>query len=275
MRAWIVGIALGLMGASAAAAPPLKPVAADIAYGPDAKQTFDVYAPPRAHRAPILVMVHGGGWRIGDKSSRGVVGAKGEYWVGKGYVFVSANYRLLPDTGVAAQADDVAAALAYVQAHAGEWGGDPTRVVMMGHSAGAHLVALISADPARAAARGAKPWAGSVILDSAVVDVEAVMTRRHLPLYDDAFGTDRADWRTLSPIAQLHGTVPPMLLVCSTTRKDQPCNEANAFAQKARGMGRRAEVSGQALTHREINVTLGEPGAYTQTVDTFVAGLVR
>lgn len=275
MRAWILGVVLALAGAGAAGAETLKPVAADVAYGGDALQTFDVYAPPGAQQAPVLVMVHGGGWRRGDKRSRGVVGAKGEYWVGKGYVFVSANYRLLPDADVAAQADDVAAALAYIEDHAAQWGGDPQKVVMMGHSAGAHLVALLSADPAHAAAKGVRPWAGSVILDSAVVDVEAVMMRRHLPLYDDAFGAGSANWRALSPIAQLSGAAPPMLLVCSTTRKDQPCDEANAFAQKAQGLGRRAEVSGQALTHREINVTLGEPGAYTRTVDAFIAGLVE
>ncbi len=65
---------------------------------------------------------------------------------------------------------DVARALAAVQARAGEWGGDASRVVLMGHSAGAHLVALLSADPTRAAAEGAGPWRSAVVLDSAAID---------------------------------------------------------------------------------------------------------
>ena len=274
-RYGLLGLVLAMVLAGAAQAAPLKPRFADLAYGPDGKQTLDVYVPAGARNAPILVMVHGGGWRIGDKNNRGVVGAKGAYWLAKGFLFVSVNYRLLPDADVSAQAGDVASALAYVEAHAAAWGADPAKMVVMGHSAGAHLVALLSADPELAAAKGAKPWAGTVVLDSAALSVEAVMDRKHYALYDDAFGSNRDTWRALSPIVQLTAAAPPMLLVCSSVRADKPCVEAHAFAEKAHGLGLRAEVSEQALSHRNINVTLGEPSAYTNTVDGFIASVLN
>lgn len=274
-RYGLVGLALAILLAGAAQAGEPKPRLADVAYGPDPKQTLDVYGSAGAKAAPILVMVHGGGWRIGDKTNRGVVGAKGAYWLAKGFLFVSVNYRLLPEADVRAQADDVASALAYIETHAAEWGADPARMVVMGHSAGAHLVALLSADPELAAAHGARRWAGTVVLDSAALNVEAVMDRKHARLYDDAFGTDRDTWRALSPLVQLTAAAPPMLLVCSSVREDKPCVEAHAFAKKAQGLGVRADVSEQALSHRNINVTLGEPGAYTATVDGFVASVVK
>lgn len=246
---------------------------ADLAYGSDPAQRVDVYAPAGATRAPVLVMVHGGGWRHGDKASPGVVQNKAARWLPRGFVLVSVNYRMLPQAGVAQQAEDVARALAFVQARAGDWGGDASRVVLMGHSAGAHLAALLAADPARVQHAGGKPWLGTVALDSAATDVESVMTRRHLPLYDTAFGEDPATWRALSPLRQLTPQATPLLLVCSSTRRDHPCAQADAMAAAMARLGRPATVQAQALSHREINVDLGLPGAYTLAVERFLAGL--
>ncbi len=133
----------------------------DVPYGNDPLQRMDVYLPPAAARpsagprAPILFMVHGGAWRTGDKAMERVVQEKVARWVPLGFVLVSVNYRLLPDTGVALQAHDVATALATVQQRAAQWGADGTRTVLMGHSAGAHLVSLLNAQPALAQRSGA------------------------------------------------------------------------------------------------------------------------
>ncbi|MBW8822937.1 MAG: alpha/beta hydrolase [Xanthomonadales bacterium] len=241
----------------------------DLAYGPDPAQRLDVYLPPHAN-GRIIVMVHGGGWRIGDKAMGRVVDNKLAHWSARGDVFVSIDYRMLPQAGVAQQAQDVAAALAYVQHHAREWGGDPANLVLMGHSAGAHLVALLSANPSLAA--GVQPWRATVSLDSAALDVPTIMQRRHLPLYDDAFGRDPATWRVLSPLQQLTAKAPPMLLVCSSERHDS-CPAAQSFADAARRLHVRADVLPQARTHGEINADLGQPGAYTAAVDAFIDGL--
>ena len=87
----------------------------DIAYGADPAQRYDVYLPAHAKpNAPILFMVHGGGWRRGDKAYANVVEHKAAHWLSKGYVFVSANNRLLPQADPLQQARDVAAAVASI-----------------------------------------------------------------------------------------------------------------------------------------------------------------
>lgn len=246
----------------------------NLAYGPDPKQRLDVYRPTGAHGAPVLFMVHGGAWAIGDKEADAVVDAKVAHVLPNGWIFVSVDYRLLPAAAPATQAEDVARALAYAQSRAAEWGGDPNRFVLMGHSAGAHLVALLTADPSLADRFGARPWRGTVALDSAVYDVPALMNTRHLRLYDRAFGTDPAGWTEVSPRHRLRGRPVPMLLICSSRRADA-CPQASAFAATARSHGGDARVFPTPKSHREINRDLGAPGAETEAVDAFLASVVR
>lgn len=257
-----------------AALPAGAKLLKDIAYGEADAQKMDVYLPAHADHAPVILMVHGGGWRRGDKAMSQVVDNKVARWVAQGYVFISINYRMLPGADVLTQADDVARALAAAQSRAAEWGGDPARFILMGHSAGAHLVALLSAAPAKARALGARPWLGTVVLDSAALDAVKIMQTRHYRLYNKAFGNDEAFWKSASPYHVLSASATPMLLVCSTTRKDKPCDQADAFATRAAGLGVRTEVSGQALSHKEVNQKLGLPGAYTDTVERFMQSLI-
>ncbi len=242
----------------------------DISYGPDPAQRFDVYVstqpPASVAPAPVIFFVHGGGWSRGDKSNRQVIEPKMAHWVAQGYVVISANYRMLP-TPVAQQADDVAAAIAFAQSQAGLWGGDPKRFILMGHSAGAHLVALVGAG-ARTVSRP-QPWRATVMLDSAALDVPMIMNNRHLGLYDRAFGADPQQWPAVSPIAQLtHGTA-PMLAVCSSRRRES-CPTSDRFAAKANGLGGSVHVLREDLSHMEINATLGAPSDYTTQVDAFL-----
>src|SRR4249919_1684815 len=160
---------------------------------------------------------------------------------------------MLPAQPVSGRVEDVARALAYVQRHAREWGGDPERVILMGHSAGAHLVSLLSADPARAQAFGAQRWRATVALDSAALDVTAIMQRRHLGLYDRAFGADPQTWRALSPLHQLRAQAVPVLAVCSTQRRDRPCEQAQDYIERARALGVAGEVLPQDLDHEGVN----------------------
>jgi len=245
----------------------------DISYGEDAHQRLDVYVPASgtAH-APVLLMVHGGGWKRGDKDMNSVVTQKVARWVPRGIVFVSIDYRMLPDADPSVQVQDVARALAYVQRHAATWGGDADRVVLMGHSAGAHLVALLEASPSWATDAGAGPWLGAVFLDSGALDVPALMQAPHLPLYDTAFGNDPAFWRAVSPQQQLAPRRPPLLAVCSTQRM-RSCQQSSAFVDAANANGTRAELLREDLSHLEINNTLGNDGTYTDTVERFLASL--
>lgn len=241
----------------------------DLAYGPDAKQRFDVYIPPKPS-GPVLFMVHGGAWAFGDKASPDVVRNKVHYWSQRGLVVVSTNYRLLPKTKPLAQAQDVAKALGVAQQKAAEWGADPARFVLMGHSSGAHLVTLLNSAPELAVQAGAKPWRATVSIDSAALDVERLMSNPHSPLHDRAFGKDPADWRAASPFHALGPkVVPPLLFLCSKLRSDS-CAQALAFERKASDFKHRIVIWEQFLNHRDINRTLGEPGEYTKAVDAWI-----
>ena len=246
----------------------------DIAYGPDTAQRYDVYLPANAKAdAPILFMVHGGGWRRGDKASPGVVGNKAAYWLNQGFVFLSANNRLVPDADPMQQAEDVAAAIASVQQHARQWNADPGRMLLMGHSAGAHLVVLVATKPDLLRKAGAQRPLGVVSLDSGALDVPALMGQPRLPqLYRDAFGTDPAYWASVSPHQQLERSALPMLLVCSSTRRfpTAPCAEARSFAAHAAALQVPMQVLPEALTHSEINDNLGLPSAYTTKVQAWI-----
>lgn len=250
---------------------------ADVPYGSDPRQRMDVYVPTglaaSAVRAPVIFMVHGGGWRHGDKAMGRVVQEKVARWVPLGFVLISVNYRLLPDTPVAEQERDVQAALMAAQQRAPQWRADSGRFILMGHSAGAHLVALLNARAPQALREGAWPWLGTVSLDSAMMNVPARMRAPHLPLYDDAFGTDPAYWVALSPFHQWTTGAPPMQMVCSTQRADDPCQQSDAMARHVRTRGGRAEVLPQDLDHGEINAQLGLESDYTRAVETFMASL--
>jgi acetyl esterase/lipase len=238
-------------------------------YGNNPAQKMDVYSPPVTNNSPIIVMVHGGAWRVGDKGESSVVKNKIAHWLPQGFIFISINYRLLPEADPFTQAMDVAQALFYIQLHAKEWGGDTNRMIVMGHSAGAHLVALLSASPTLLAQEKISPWRGSVILDSAAMDVSRMMKTHHYRLFDKAFGDDENYWLKTSPIAQLQKNAIPMLLVCST-RRDYSCLQAQDFSAQAKTLGVFTQVQPEDLSHGEINKDLGGQSDYTNAVDDFI-----
>jgi acetyl esterase/lipase len=106
-------------------------------------QTLDVYAPAEGKNLPVAVWIHGGGWHRGDKSD---VEKKPQALLDKGFVFVSINYRLFPTVTIKEIAADVAKAIRWTSDHIREYGGDPRAIVVMGHSAGAQLAALVCTD---------------------------------------------------------------------------------------------------------------------------------
>ena len=133
---------------------------AEIAYGDGPRQLYDVYRAldslgrPLPAPAPVVIFVHGGSWESGDK--------RGYAWVGEalaqlGFVAVLPNYGLMPGTRFPDFVDDVARAVTHARARAADWGGDTTRVVLMGHSAGAHIAALVAYDARYLAKQGTTP----------------------------------------------------------------------------------------------------------------------
>lgn len=247
----------------------------DIAYGSDPAQRMDVYLPDQASsQRPLLVMVHGGAWRFGDKKNRAVVKNKIQRWVEQGWVLVSLNYRMLPDTPPDQQAKDIASALAEVQKLAPQWQADPKQMVLMGHSAGAQLVAIIATNPALTSAYPKLHWQGAILLDSAALDITQIMEKRHPKLYDRAFGDEPEYWRQNSATHHLHAKVKPILLVCSNRRSDS-CNQAESFSAKGKALGVATTVLPQNLSHLAINSKLGSEGEYTEAVEKFMYQLTH
>ncbi len=258
--------------AVAGSLPAGATVQKDIAYGPDRDQRFDVYLPAKPTHAPILFMVHGGGWKRGDKDMDRVVDNKVARWLPKGIIFVTVNYRMMPELEPVFQADDVAAALVKVQQLAPGWGGDPDNVLLMGHSAGAHLVTLINSAPEIATAKGAHLWKGTISLDSGAMNVPEIMNAKHFKLYDEAFGTDPAKWQAASPYHRVKGVTPPLLGICRQRSPDS-CPQNRALAKKVNSLGGRMQVEPERMSHGEINSELGLPGAYTDRVEAFMRAL--
>lgn len=255
--------------------PPGASVRRDLAYGADPAQRLDLYLPPLTDGAALVVMVHGGAWMRGDKALLRSVRNKVAHWVGRGWALASLNYRMLPRAAPLAQADDVAQALAFVQERAEDWDVDAARIVLMGHSAGAHLVSLIAADAAIPARAGARPWCATVTIDSAAFDLGRIMNRPHYAFYDRAFGSDPLDWHAASPLHRLDAPPAVPWLTIHSAQRDDSAEQAQAFAAKAGALGGVVEVLAVDLTHGDLNDLLGAPGAYTNAVDAFLrrAGL--
>ena len=246
------------------------------AYGADPRQKLDWGVPANGSgKSPLLVFVHGGGWSIGDK--RMGAGQKGQHFLGQGWAFASTNYRLVPQATVEQQAADIASAVAWLRQQPGV---DPNRIVLMGHSAGAHLAALVSTDPTYLRAAGVPMDAirGVVLLDGAGYDVGEQMA---LPgnlvktMYEQAFSKDPARQAKLSPAR--HAAAPNAanwLILPVASRRDSTAQSQN-LAAKLRAGGSKAIVSPQAgKTHGSLNRELGVPGdPSTAEVDRFLAGL--
>jgi arylformamidase len=242
----------------------------DVAYGDDPAQRFDVYRPGHA-KGPVLLLVHGGAWHTGDKASPNFVLGKVRYWTARGYVVVSTNFRMLPQADPLEQARDVGRALAAVQARAAGWGADGGKVVLMGHSSGAHLVMLLNASPALARAVGAQAWRAAVSLDNPVVDAPALM-RTHYAFYEPALGRDPQGWEQLSPQHMLAADAPPLLAVCS--RRTRTCPAAQALQRKAQAMGRVVQVHAVDLTHGAVSERLGVDAGYSASVDRWMSSIL-
>lgn len=266
---------------SARAGAKATPVAGqrEMSFGGDPLQKLDFVTAVSANGpAPLVVFIHGGGWLIGDKAAG--AGEKAAHFSGAGYAFASVDYRLVPQATVADQAADIAASLTYLRGHARELGVDGDRIVLMGHSAGAHLAALVASDPTYLRAAGVPMAAvrGVVLLDGAGYDVARQMARSDnlvQNMYVAAFGTDPAKQAQLSPIR--HAAAPNAanwLILPVATRADS-VGQSKDFAAALNRNGARATVTPVAdSNHMKLNRNLGTAGDFaTGQVDGFLKTL--
>jgi acetyl esterase/lipase len=184
----------------------------------DKKHRLDVYAPKGPGPYPVVVFVHGGGWIFGDRQQIGSNYVQlGRRLASHGVVAVIPSYRLAWTARHPAQIQDVARALSWTMRHAAEYGGDPSSLFAMGHSAGAHLVALAACDPRWLREQGASPsQLAGVIAVSGPYDVDHLgrsVFFGGLPMVIPTFGGDRSKWPDAMPATHLHQGHPPPFLV--------------------------------------------------------------
>lgn len=253
-----------------------------------ARHVLDIHVPKDAKNLPVVFWIHGGGWQAGDKTS---VQEKPKAFVDKGFVFVSTNYRLLPEVDMATIIGDVARSIHWVQDHIAEYGGDPQRMLVMGHSAGAQLAAIVCTDDRYLKKEGVPLTSikGCVPVDGDTFDVPAIIetaeTRRRvhgLPQakfgHREKFGNDEAKHRDFSAVTHVAKgkNIPPFLILHVGEHPD-----TTAQAQRLANALKEAEIpvtlyGGKETTHNKINADIGlrdDPG--TKAVFEFVGGVLK
>src|SRR5207249_1291185 len=235
------------------------------------RQVLDVYSPHHAKNLPVVFWIHGGGWQTGDKTS---VQIKPQAFMDKGFIFVSTNYRLLPSVDMASIVRDIAKSIRWVHDHIAEYGGDPERLFIMGHSAGAQLAALVCTDDRYLKAEGLSLaiTKGCVPVDGDTYDVPAIIetaeTRRRvhgLPQakvgHREKFGNDPAKHRDFSAVTHVASNkgIPPFLILHVAEHPDTSA-QAQRLGNALKEAGVSVKVFGaKETTHNKINADLGLP----------------
>jgi acetyl esterase/lipase len=202
-----------------------------IAGGPE--QQIDLYVPTNNTGEPLVVYIHGGGWRHGDKAGDSV-NPNNLQWLWQGYAMASINYRLAPRALWPAQIQDCKAAIRWLKAHAHEYGYDPNRIAVVGGSAGGHLAAMLGTTA------GSKIFDVGENLDYTSEVICAVnlfgvndLTRLRWAA-DTLLGQEAAGKAALmlsaSPVFYVHQDQPPMLIVHGTDDKLVPYEQAEVLA---------------------------------------------
>ena len=235
------------------------------------RQMLDVYAPENANSLPVIFWIHGGGWQAGDKTS---VQEKPKAFVNKGYVFVATNYRFLPNVDMETIVCDIAKSIHWVHDHIAEYGGDPNRLLIMGHSAGAQLAALICTDQrylknerlTLANIKGCVPVDGDtydvpLIIETAAARRKALGQPNPKFGHYEKFGSDPVKHRELSAVNHVarEKGIPPFLLLYVGDHPDTSA-QAQRLASVLTEAGIAAKLFGAKDTnHSQINENLGLP----------------
>ena len=272
-----------------AASAQARPVTSDIPYATaHERQVLDVHAPAGAKNLPVVFWIHGGGWQTGDKT---MVALKPKAFMDAGFVFVSINHRLLPSVDMGAITRDVASALGWVHKNIAGHGGDPARVLVMGHSSGGQLAALMCTDDRYAKAEGFSltMFKGCVPVDADTFDIPAIIevaeTRaraHHLPLptygHRLKFGNDPAKHRDFSAVTHVAPGkgIPPFLILHIAGHPDTTA-QARRMANVLEAAGIPVKVvAGRETTHASINDNIGAANdPVTKELFAFVANALE
>jgi arylformamidase len=267
---FLVGLAVALFGVlvpsvAVAASPPERygvRTIKDVPYyeGPGAdkvKHRLDLFLPRGRQDFPVVFFVHGGAWLHGDKSFLGIYSAIGSTLARQGIGTVVINYRLSPAVRHPEHIKDVARAFAWTYRHIGEYGGRPDQIFVAGHSAGAHLIALLATDERYLKAEGLSPLVikGAIPLSGVYRIPEGV--------FPMVFGTEPNAWLEASPLHYARKGLPPFLILYAD--RDLPAcgkSTSEAFGKALREFGNKVqtlEITGSS----HIAIILSFAGADT------------
>ena len=210
-------------------------VQAGFSYGPDPRQKLDVYVPRGLKgAAPVLLFFYGGSWSSG---SRDMYLALGQAFATQGIVTVVADYRLYPQVKYPAFAQDAAGALAWVHNNIAAHGGDPGRVFVSGHSAGAYNAVMLAAEPKFIEAVGGKPdWIRGVIGIAGPYDFLPLTEANYIDMFHGANNADAM------PINHVDGRRPPMLLAAGDADATVGPGNADRMAARLKAHGSEVKV---------------------------------
>jgi arylformamidase len=265
----VIGLLIASVVLTSAHAQEVK---RDIPYSKNADklQTLDVYSPSKAKGLPVVFWIHGGGWQGGDKSE---MYDKPKVFNAKGFILVSTNYRLLPKVDMATLTRDVAKSIRWVHDHIAEHGGDPKRLLIMGHSAGAQLAALLCTDErylkeeglSFAIIKGCVPVDGDTYDIPAMIETAETRLRVHgLPMpkfgHRIKFGNDPEKHKAFSAVTHVakNKGIPPFLILYVAGHPD-----VSAQALRLGNVLKAADVpvtlfGAKETTHTKINADLGK-----------------
>jgi acetyl esterase/lipase len=211
-------------------------VSRDLRYLPGERHGLDIYAPVGCEAAPVVVFFYGGGWKDGDKGDYRFVAAA---LAARGFVTVVPDYRLYPQVRFPAFLQDNAASVAWTLGNIGRYGGDPNRLFLMGHSAGAYNVAMLTLD---------RRWLRAVGVDGdRAIEGSIGLAGPYdfLPLHDpelEAIFAPAGDLRLSQPITFARGDAPPMLLAAGTADETVWPRNTERLAAAIRGDGGSVET---------------------------------
>ena len=228
------------------------------------RRTLDVFSPALGKDLPVVVWIHGGGWREGDKS---YVQRKPWLFTERGFVYVPINYRFVPHVTVKQMTGDVARAIRWVHAHVGDFGGSAKKIFVAGHSAGAHLAALVCTDGRYLKAEGLSlaNVKGCILLDASVYDIpRRLADGGEVPsaTFEAIFGKSLDSQRELSPVLHIphNKHIPPFLFLYVASRTDTK-TQAEWFSRALAEVDVESTVVAcEGKTHGSLNKDIGRPG---------------
>ena len=228
---------------------------------PHERKHLDIYTPENnEQKLPVLIHIHGGGWKRGDKK---IQSEHGDFYSSRKIIFVNINYRLTPEVKHPIHAEDCAEAVAWVFQHIDELAGDKERVFISGHSAGAHLAALLGTDASYLNKYNIQPsqLAGVIPIDTASFDLLSPRNERFVEkLVDNAFGTDKAILKSASPMHHVHADQNyPDFLIFASGKRDSAIQQSKELSRRLSESGNKAKVMViDGYNHRDMNLGMRE-----------------